>query len=82
MARLKRPGIPVGVKRLFRSLSYDEKVRKFQIVFGREAENDEEMDRFFLDLASRLWEEECDQWPADDIELDDLDGYEGTARYE
>lgn len=82
MVKRKQNGVPFGVKKLFRTLSYSEKVRKFPIVFGRPPYDDEEMDKFFFHLAAIPWQGDCDVWPSDDIELDDLDGYDGPERFE
>jgi hypothetical protein len=70
----KRPGIPAGVKRLFRKLSCADKVRKFRILTGRDAHDDEEMDEVFMALAADFWEMGINEWADDDSDVDEIDG--------
>ena len=71
----KRPGIPAGVKRLFRELSYADKVRKFRVLTGRDARDDEEMDEVFLALAADFWGQGGDDRAADDGDEAAVDGF-------
>lgn len=72
----KRRDILRGVKRLYRKLSYADKVRKFRILHGRDAHSDEEMNDVFKALAADFWEMGIDEWADDDSDVDEIDGYE------
>ncbi len=51
-------------------------MRKFRVLHGRDARDDEERDEGFMALAGDFGKQDIDEWAADDRDVSDLDGFE------
>ncbi len=75
MAKRRRPPIPSGLRQFFRKLSYEDKVRKFKKLHGREPVDEQELDAVMRSVATTLWENGAEEWADDDSDVDDWDGF-------